>query len=162
LEHLKTDPGNPRTHTEDQVRRIAASIERFGFNNPLLVTPDGMIAAGHARLAAARLLGLKTVPVLVLENFDAAKLRRYAVADNRLAELAGWDRALLAAALEDVREDELELDAVGFDEKSLSKLLADLSEMDPEADEHDAGATDEREGDYVCPKCGHEWKGRPR
>ena len=91
---------NPRTHSDGQVPQIAASIAEFGFNNPILVdTHDGMIA-GHGRLLAARKLQLREVPVIVLDHLSETQKRAYVIADNRLAENAGWDDELLRLELE--------------------------------------------------------------
>ena len=83
---------NPRTHSKAQIRQIAASIERFGFTNPVLIDGAGRIVAGHGRVEAAKLLGLPTVPTIRLEDLSEAEIRAYVLADNRLAERAGWDR----------------------------------------------------------------------
>src|SRR5215207_1058634 len=81
---------NARTHSKKQIRQIADSIERFGFTNPVLVDEAGTILAGHGRLAAAKLLGLSTVPTLQISHLSATEKRAYVLADNRLAEKAGW------------------------------------------------------------------------
>jgi ParB-like chromosome segregation protein Spo0J len=89
LERLVPYERNPRTHSPEQVTRIAASIEQFGFNNPLLVDSQDGIIAGHGRLLAARQLGLGEVPVIVLDHLTDAQRRAYVIADNKLAELGG-------------------------------------------------------------------------
>src|SRR5271154_453190 len=90
---------NPRTHSDAQIGQIAASIAEFGFNNPILVDTKAGIIAGHGRLLAARKLGLTEVPVIVLDHLTEAQKRAYVIADNKLAENAGWDETLLAAEL---------------------------------------------------------------
>ncbi len=90
---------NARTHSEAQVALIAGSIREFGFNNPVLVDGENGIIAGHGRVLAARKLGLATVPVIELAHLTEAQKRAYILADNRLAEQAGWDRELLALEL---------------------------------------------------------------
>src|SRR5690606_5203172 len=87
--------GNARTHSEKQISQIAASIRQFGFTNPVLVDADGGIVAGHGRVAAAKQLGIAEVPTIVLGHLTPAERRAYVIADNRLAELAGWDREIL-------------------------------------------------------------------
>ena len=82
---------NPRTHSKKQIRQIADSIERFGFTNPVLIDRNGGIVAGHGRVEAAKLLGLESVPTIRLDDLTEAEIRSYVIADNRLAELAGWD-----------------------------------------------------------------------
>ena len=90
---------NPRTHSDAQVAQIAASIAEFGFNNPILVDTKAGIIAGHGRLLAARKLGLKEVPVIVLDHLTEAQKRAYIIADNQLALNAGWDEDLLRIEL---------------------------------------------------------------
>jgi ParB-like chromosome segregation protein Spo0J len=85
---------NARTHSDDQVAQIAASIVEFGFTNPCLVGADGVLVAGHGRLLAARKLGLDTVPVVVLDHLTPIQRRALVIADNRIAENSGWDDAM--------------------------------------------------------------------
>jgi hypothetical protein len=116
---------NPRTHSDAQVAQIAASIAEFGFNNPVLVdTKDGIIA-GHGRLLAARKLKLDQVPVVVLDHLTETQKRAYILADNRLAELAGWDEELLRGELAGLRDADFNLDLIGFDEDELERLLSE-------------------------------------
>ncbi len=96
LADLKSNPRNARTHGRRQITALAAVIKEIGFLNPIGVDDDGMILSGHGRLAAARLLGLDTVPVIRLSHLSDAQKRAFALADNRLAERAGWDRQALA------------------------------------------------------------------
>ena len=95
MEALKPYAGNARTHSDKQIAQIAASIGKFGFNNPVLVDGDNRIVAGHGRVAAARNLGMDSVPTIRLDHLSDAERRAYVIADNRLAELAGWDRDIL-------------------------------------------------------------------
>src|SRR5438552_12455884 len=97
---LKTNPQNARTHSKHQVRQIASSIKTFGFTNPVLVDKDNTIVAGHGRVAAAKLLGISTVPTIRLENLTPDQVRAYVLADNRLAEKAGWNKSILAIELQ--------------------------------------------------------------
>ena len=97
---LRGQRQNARTHSKRQIRQIADSIERFGFCNPILVDDDLTILAGHGRVAAAQLLNLTTVPTVRLSHLSEADKRAYVIADNRLAEKAGWDRDLLALELQ--------------------------------------------------------------
>lgn len=116
---------NARQHSEEQIARIAASIAEFGFVNPILTGVDGVLVAGHGRLAAARKLGLPTVPVVVLDHLTPTQRRALVLADNRLAELATWDDALLRIELEALQDDGFDLDLTGFDADALAELLAD-------------------------------------
>lgn len=125
IDRLKPAAGNPRTHSEDQIAQIAASIERFGFTNPVLVGIDGEIIAGHGRVAAARQLGWRAVPVLRLDQLSEAERRAYALADNRIAEAAGWDRDLLAIEFRYLAELDVEIDlrVTGFSTAEIDLAL---------------------------------------
>ena len=114
---------NARTHSEAQVGLIAGSIREFGFNNPVLVDSENGIIAGHGRVLAAQRLGLGEVPVIELGHLSAAQKRAYILADNRLAEQAGWDRELLALEVADLGELGIELGDLGFDGAELDALL---------------------------------------
>jgi DNA modification methylase len=116
---------NARQHSDEQIAQIAASIAEFGFVNPILTGADGVLVAGHGRLAAARKLGLPTVPVVVLDHLTPTQRRALVLADNRLAELATWDDALLRIELEALQDDGFDLDLTGFDADALAELLAD-------------------------------------
>jgi DNA modification methylase len=106
------------------VAQIAASIAEFGFTNPILAGSDGVIVAGHGRLAAAQKLGLGVVPVVVLDHLTPTQRRALVIADNRIAENAGWDDALLRIELESLQDEGFDLDLTGFDADALADLLA--------------------------------------
>ena len=114
---------NARTHSDEQVAQIAASIAEFGFVNPVLIGPDHVIIAGHARLLAARKLGMTEVPVIVLDHLTDTQRRALVIADNRLALNAGWDEEMLRVELEALREDDFSLEVLGFDDGELEALL---------------------------------------
>jgi len=115
---------NARTHTDAQVAQIAASIAEFGFTNPVLAGSDGVIVAGHGRLAAAQKLGLPTVPVVVLDHLTPTQRRALVIADNRIAENAGWDESMLQVELAALQDDDFDLALTGFDADALADLLA--------------------------------------
>jgi len=119
---------NARTHTEEQVAQVAASIREFGWTNPILVAADGTIIAGHARLAAARKLKMTDVPVIVLDHLTEPQRRALVLADNRLALDAGWDEEMLRVELASLQEDGFDLDIVGFTDEELEDLLRDPEE----------------------------------
>lgn len=125
VERLIPYARNPRTHTEEQVAQIAASIAEFGFVNPVLVGADGIIIAGHARVMAARKLGLAEAPVIVLDHLSEAQRRALVIADNRLAQNAGWDEEMLRVELEALREDDFNLALLGFEDAEIESLLAE-------------------------------------
>ncbi|MGY9049867.1 MAG: ParB/Srx family N-terminal domain-containing protein, partial [Rhodobacterales bacterium] len=101
---------NARTHSADQVAQIAASMAEFGFTNPILIGEDDVIIAGHGRLMAAQSLGLTDVPVIVLDHLSEAQRRALILADNRIAENAGWDNAMLGSELAALRDENFDLD----------------------------------------------------
>ncbi|SHF05291.1 site-specific DNA-methyltransferase [Thermomonas hydrothermalis] len=115
---------NPRTHSDEQIAQIAASIAEFGFVNPILVGSDGIIVAGHGRLAAARKLGLTTVPVVVLDHLTPTQRRALVIADNKIAENAGWDEELLRLELAELQEADFDLALTGFDADELLEIMA--------------------------------------
>lgn len=114
---------NSRTHSEDQVAQIAASIGEFGFTNPVLVDGKGVIIAGHGRVMAAKVLGLAEVPVLVLDHLTDTQRRAYVIADNKLALNAGWDEAALQAEIAALTAVEFDTDILGFNADELAALL---------------------------------------
>ena len=143
---------NARTHSDEQVAQIAASIVEFGFTNPCLVGADGVLVAGHGRLAAARKLGLETVPVVVLDHLSPTQRRALVLADNRIAENAGWDDAMLRTELEALQADGFDLDLTGFDPDALAELLAgeetdQAGEVDDDDVPEEAVAVVSRPGD---------------
>jgi DNA modification methylase len=127
---------NARTHSDAQVAQVAGSIAEFGFVNPILVGPDGVLVAGHARLAAARMLKLTEVPVIVLAHLSETQRRALVLADNKLAENAGWDEEMLRVELETLQADGFSLELVGFSDEELEALLRDPEQIA-------AGLTDE-------------------
>ena len=129
VERLIPYARNARTHSDEQVAQVAASIAEFGFVNPILVGPDGVIIAGHARLLAARKLRMTEVPVLVLGHLTETQRRALVLADNRLALNAGWDEEMLKVELESLREDGFDLDIVGFTDEEIEDLLRDPEQV---------------------------------
>jgi hypothetical protein len=123
VERLIAYVRNARTHSDDQVAQIAASIAEFGFVNPVLIGTDDVIVAGHGRVLAAKRLGLPEVPVIVLDHLNEAQRRALVIADNRLAENAGWDEAMLRAELAALREEDFDLDILGFSDADLLRIL---------------------------------------
>jgi DNA modification methylase len=114
---------NSRTHSDEQIAQIAASIKEFGWTNPILIDGDNGIIAGHGRLSAARKLGHEEVPVIELKDLTETQRKAYIIADNRLALNAGWDNEMLTIELNDLMADGFALDILGFDPKELAALL---------------------------------------
>ena len=115
---------NARTHSAEQVAQIAASIAEFGWTSPILAGSDGIIIAGHARLLAARKLGMTEVPVIVLDHLTEAQRRALVLADNKLALNAGWDEEMLRIELQDLEVNGFNLDVIGFSQEELETILA--------------------------------------
>lgn len=124
---------NARTHSRKQVRQIAASIERFGFTNPVLISDDGEIIAGHGRVEAAKLLKHKTVPTIALSHLSETERRAYVLADNKLALNAGWDKEILAIELQALVDLEFDVELTGFSLAEVDFALDEASESDPGA-----------------------------
>ena len=135
---LRPHPQNARTHSKRQIRQIANSIQRFGFCNAILVDDDLTILAGHGRVEAAQLLGLTSVPTVRLSHLSEADKRAYVIADNRLAEKAGWDRNLLAIELQGLIDIGFEVELTGFETPEIDLLLDEALEaagLTPAADD---------------------------
>ena len=136
LSELTPYPNNPRRHSDAQVAQIAGSILAFGFNAPILIDSKGNIIAGYGRYLAALKLGLTVVPVIVLDHLSETEKRAYLLADNKLAALSEWDDAALASELAALRDCNVDLGTLGFDDSELAVLLADAETSDAaEADE---------------------------
>lgn len=112
---LKPYERNARTHSDEQVEKIIRSIKEFGFINPILIDKENMIIAGHGRVMAAKKMGLAKVPTLRVENLTPEQIRAYVIADNRLAEDAGWDMEILKLELEELEELDFDITLTGFD-----------------------------------------------
>jgi hypothetical protein len=125
---------NARTHSEAQVALIAGSIREYGFNSPVLVDAANGIIAGHGRVLAARKLGLATVPTVELAHLSEAQKRAYVLADNRLAEQAGWDREMLALEAADLSDLGVDLGDLGFEAAEIDRLLG-RNQPDPREEE---------------------------
>ena len=156
LERLLPSPRNARTHSPAQVADIAGSIRAFDFSNPILVGEEGDIIAGHGRLAAARQLGLAEVPVIVLTGLTEAERRQLMLADNRIAQNAGWNFELLSLELKDLSLLGADLGKLGFTKQELARALSSPSS---------GGLTDENEvpevPDKAVSRLGDVWCAGP-
>jgi 16S rRNA G966 N2-methylase RsmD len=132
LDHIKPHAHNSRTHSKKQIRQIADSIRAVGFTSPVLIDENGVLLAGHGRLEAARLLGLKTIPAILIEGLSEARKRALLLADNRIAQSAGWDRERLASELISLPDllidDGLDITLTGFEPAEIDALLADFED----------------------------------
>src|SRR5271165_3553139 len=122
IDDIKPYPNNPR-HNDQAVDAVAASIQAFGFRQPLVVDEEGMIIVGDTRLKAAKKLGLTVVPVHVAVGLTPAQCKAYRIADNKIAELADWNDDLLVQELADLQKMDFDLDVLGFSADELSSLL---------------------------------------
>ncbi len=128
VRELRPHPNNARTHSKKQIRQIAKSIAQFGFCNPVLVDDAKQIIAGHGRVEAAKLLGIDAVPTVRLSHLSDADKRAYILADNKLAEKAGWDRELLAIELQGLIELDVEIELTGFEMAEIDLLFEEVRE----------------------------------
>lgn len=135
VDRLQPYAKNARTHSDEQVAQIAASMREFGFTNPILVDSADGIIAGHGRLQAARTLGLEQVPVIVLDHLTDAQRRAYILADNKLALNAGWDDAMLAEELRKLDEEGFDMALIGFSDEELADLLPEVEQLEPQTDD---------------------------
>jgi DNA modification methylase len=128
VDDLRPYPNNARTHSRKQIRQIANSITKFGFCNPVLIDDDGQIIAGHGRVEAAKQLGIDAVPICRLSHLSETDKRAYILADNKLAEKAGWDRQLLAIELQGLIELDFEIELTGFEIPEIDLILEEAGE----------------------------------
>lgn len=142
---------NPRTHSEEQVAQIAASIREFGFTNPILIDDRNGIIAGHGRFAAAKELGLDQVPCIDLSHLTEEQRRALVIADNKIALNGGWNDELLRLELTDLKELGADLELTGFDAMELADIMLG---KDVEFKEYNESAADDVQL-LTCPKCGH-------
>jgi len=150
IDQLKPFGQNARTHTNRQIHQILASVREFGFTNPVLVDRNNRIIAGHGRVEAAKLLGMTEVPTILLEGLSEKQIRAYVIADNRLAELAGWDKSILAIELQfllTVDCADLDISVTGFEVAEVDLIIeeakgaAEKEEVVPELDVREVPTT---------------------
>jgi DNA modification methylase len=135
VRELRPYPGNARTHSKNQIRQLAKSIQNFGFNSPVLIDGNNQVIAGHARLEAAKLLGLHAVPAIRLSHLSETEKRAYVLADNKLALKAGWDREMLATEFQGLLELEVDIALTGFEMAEVDVILDEAAEARGEAAE---------------------------
>ena len=128
IDELRPYERNPRTHSDDQVAKLAASLVEFGWTMPILVNDELEVIAGHGRILAARRLGLDAVPVIRLAHLTPEQVRAYRIADNKLALDAGWDEELLAAEFHELNGAGYDLGLTGFSAEELDELLAPIGD----------------------------------
>src|ERR1700756_1951838 len=123
IRELRPYANNARTHSKKQVRQIANSITKFGFCNPVLIDDEKQIVCGHGRIEAAKLLGIDAVPACRLSHLSETEKRAYVLADNKLAQKAGWDRELLATELQGLIDLDFEIELTGFEIPEIDTIL---------------------------------------
>jgi ParB family transcriptional regulator, chromosome partitioning protein len=160
IEDLIPYVNNSRTHSDEQIAQIAASIKEFGWTNPILIDGDNGIIAGHGRVMAARKLKYKVVPTIELKDLTEAQRKAYIIADNRLALNAGWDNEMLTIELNDLLADGFALEMLGFDPTEMQTLINGGPDFEP-ATEDEQGKLDELDPKWIaCPHCGKEFDAR--
>ena len=148
---------NSRTHSEEQINQIVASINEFGFTNPLLIDEKDNIIAGHGRLLASKKLKMEEVPCIVLEGLTEAQKKAYIIADNKMALNAGWDFNLLSLELENLKELDFDLELTGFTVDEIDGLL----NTNEDIEDNDYEEQDLKENNtqlHKCPECGCEFE----
>ena len=124
IDQLHSNPNNARTHSKRQLRQIGESIREFGFTNPVIVDAENRIVAGHGRVAAAKRLGITTVPTIRLDGLTKEQIRAYMIADNKLAQNAGWDREILAIEFQELFAlDCVDITVTGFETTEIDLIL---------------------------------------
>jgi ParB-like chromosome segregation protein Spo0J len=144
---------NARTHSDEQVAQLAASIKEWGWTTPVLIDEDGEIIAGHGRVMAARKLDIDEIPTMTASGWTKAQKQAYVLADNQLPQNAGWDMDLLSVEMKDLDDKGFDLGLIGFGDD-----MADFFDKDdplPNVMEFDA--EDFSEFEHKCPKCGFEF-----
>ena len=148
---LKPHPRNPRQHPEKAIEKLVKSLQEFGWTNPVLLSADGFVLAGHARLKAAEKAGIVEVPVVRLP-LSGAKADAYLIADNRLQEETAWDVPGLKDLLQELDTGEFDLRLTGFDMHEIEMMMTAFQP----ADESEQAQLDSK-NPVTCPKCGHEF-----
>lgn len=157
ISELTPYENNARTHSASQVGKIKASIEEFGFTNPVLVDENLGVIAGHGRLMAAQELGMGEVPTITLTGLKEAQRRAYIIADNKLALDAGWDEDMLKFELDALDDLGFNLELTGFSVEEMANLFDDGQRGEaPESSSKEINP-DDYKMDHACPKCGFEF-----
>jgi hypothetical protein len=162
---LRPRGSNPRTHSRKQLRQIGKSIRKFGFTNPVLIDRDNCVIAGHGRIEAAKLVGLQQVPTICLDDMTEAQKHAYAIADNRLAENAGWDQRLIALELSYITELDINFDLTltGFESGEIDLVLDNHDDADGDShDCEDDGPSELTEPAPPVSRVGDLWLFPPR
>lgn len=142
---------NARTHTDEQVTRVASSIKEFGFLNPVIISNDNGILAGHCRVMAAKKLGLQEVPCILENHLTETQKKAYILADNKLALDSGWDTEILRNQIDFLQAEDFDLDKIGFADFDIDAIDADGF-----FDEETPSEKSQEPKKVTCPNCGVE------
>lgn len=156
LEKIIPYKDNPRVN-ESAILKVKDSIAEFGFRQPIVVDKDMVIIVGHTRLAAAKMLGMKSAPVHIAKGLSKAQVKAYRIADNRLHEDSIWEDDLLKKELEQLKNLEFGLQITGFNNKELERLIEGLEEENKADSSKELDISKFDNFDHQCPKCGFEW-----
>lgn len=156
IEDLIPYVNNARTHSEEQVAQIAASIREFGWTNPILIDGENGIIAGHGRLAAARKLKMDAIPAIQLDGLSETQKKALILADNKLALNSGWDDDLLRLEIESLQEENFNIELIGFNVAELELLTFKEKDNYPESSSKEIDPDNYKMG-HQCPKCGFEF-----
>lgn len=147
---------NSRTHNDEQITQIAASIKEFNFTNPILIDGTNGIIAGHGRVLAAQKLDIDQIPCIELSHLTETQKKAYVIADNKLALNAGWDINLLQLEIESLHSNDFNLDLLGFDQSFIQDILEETEKEYFAPD--DFKEIEESELKHTCPRCGFEYE----
>lgn len=148
---------NARTHSPEQVQKLAGSIKEFGFLNPVVISEDGGILAGHGRVMAAQKLGIKQVPCVVENHLTETQKKAYILADNRLALDAGWDEEMLNLELKDIVDQGFDINITGFESNFPEDNSDEINLEDFLRDTEDKATKPKKSNTVKCPNCGYEF-----
>jgi ParB-like chromosome segregation protein Spo0J len=154
INNLKRHPKNPRIHPDSAIEKLVRSIKEFGWTNPILVSKDGYVLAGHARLKAAEKAGIQEVPVIYLE-LEGAKAEAYLIADNRLQDETDWDYEKLESLLDSIAGKGLDLEITGFSKIEIEGILQDVDIDDLLIHTNEPKEAKNIEP-IICPNCGYK------
>lgn len=147
---------NAREHSLVQIICLKESIQQFGFTNPVLIHSSGRIIAGHGRVEAAKQLGIKQVPCIVMHSLTDAQAKAYTIADNQLSTMAKWNYDVLAVEIDELREEGFDMLKLGFTQEELDELIGSPDEDIELPDEEEEKKKPESDT-TICPKCHHEF-----
>ena len=150
ISELRPHPKNPRVHPDSAIDKLVRSIKEYGWTNPVLVSADGYVLAGHARLKAAEKAGISEVPVIYLP-LEGAKAEAYLIADNRLQDETEWDLPMLKDLLQELDTGEFNIEITGFEMGEIEELMTDFRITEDKSEEKESVKANE------CPKCGFMW-----